>query len=364
MSTANDSTIRDVRLRRHRFPMAEPFRSASVVVEGVHMVIIEMVTKSGVIGLGSTFSFTAADAEMIHIALSVLAEAAKGQDVMATTALWTRLSQTLAFVGNGGPALAAMSALDIAAWDAKAKCLNLPMHRLLGAARADIPAYASAGSLVHDPAGLAKEMEGHASEGFRAFKIKLGASITNNIARLEALRSALGEDVEIYVDANQQWSAGATVQAARELERFRLGWLEEPLPATHIDRLAEVRKRIAMPIATGETNYGLAEFDQLIVAESADILMPNLQRVGGITGWRRVAEAAALRGIGIASHVSAHYNVPLLSGISNAVTLEYVPWWPNPFEQELQFVNGRAIPFDAPGFGLTLDEARLKHNPA
>lgn len=364
MVQAADTSIRNVKLRRHRFPMAEPFRSASIVVEGVHLVIVEIVTEGGVTGIGYTFSFFPGDADMIHAALSGLSELAKGEDVMATTALWMKLSQSLAFVGPGGPALAALSALDIAVWDAKAKHLGLPLHRLLGAARSDIPAYASAGSLIHDPNALAQEMEAHASEGFRAFKVKLDAVSGRNAARLDALRRSLGDGVAIYADANQQWSAGMAAQAARELECYRLGWLEEPLPATEIDRLAEVRRRIAIPVATGETNFGLAEFDRLIAAESADILMPNLQRVGGVTGWRRIAEAAALHGIGIASHVSTHFNVPLLCGITNAVTLEHVPWWPNPFEQEVQFENGRAVPFEAPGFGLTLDEARLRHNPA
>jgi L-alanine-DL-glutamate epimerase-like enolase superfamily enzyme len=119
-----------------------------------------------------------------------------------------------------------------------------------------------------------------------------------------------------------------------------------------------------MPVATGETNFGVSEFAGLIAADAADILMPNLQRVGGLTGWLRIAEAAALRGVGIASHVHAQFALSLMCGVQNAVTLEYVPWWPNPFEQEIRFENGQALAFEEPGFGLTLDEARLRLNPA
>lgn len=360
---ASETTIASINLRKARFPLEQPFRSAVVLVDAVYLVIVELRTASGAVGLGYGFAFSAPDARMIDAAAAELAALALEQDVVATTALWQRMMSALTFVGRGGPALAALSAIDVAAWDAKARLLGVPIHRLLGGARERIPAYASAGSLALGPKELAAEMEPHAAAGFRRFKVKLDASPRRNAERLAALRSALGEDAEIYVDGNQQWSAGEAAQQAVLLERFRPGWLEEPLVATDIERLAELRRRIAIPIATGETNFGLDSFDRLLAADAADILMPNIQRVGGVTGWRRVAEAAALRGIAIASHVNTSFALPLLCGAANASVLEYVPWWPNPFEQELFFEDGGACPSQEPGFGLTLDEARLRHNP-
>ena len=358
----SESTIAAIQVRRARFPLDEPFRSAVVLVDAVYLVIVNVRTAGGATGLGYGFAFSLPDARMIDAAVSELAELAQGQDVLASASLWQRMMTALTFVGRGGPALAALSAIDVAAWDAKARLLGVPVHRLIGGARESVTAYASAGSLALGPDQLAAEMEGHAAAGFRHFKVKLDASARRNADRLSALRSVLGQDVEIYVDGNQQWSAGAAAQQAQSLERFRPGWLEEPLPADDIGQLAELRRRIRMPIATGETNFGLASFDSLLAADAADVLMPNIQRVGGVTGWLRVAGAAALRRVPVASHVNTHFALPLLCAISNGGVLEYVPWWPNPFEGDLVFRNGEAFVSHEPGFGLTLDEARLRHN--
>lgn len=356
--------IRSLKIRRARFPLETPFRSAVILVDAVHLVIVELMTEDGVPGIAYGFGFSAADAGMIEAALSACAELTLDQSVLSTAALWTRLTQAMMFVGNGGPALAALSVLDMAAWDAKARLLGQPMHRLLGGARSAINAYASAGSIALDPGALADEMSGFSATGFKSFKLKIGRSQAQAVARVQAVRQAVGEDSEIYVDANQQMSAATAVQLSRALEPFRLGWIEEPLPSADIERLADARRQMAVPIATGETNFGLGDFAHLISARAADILMPNLQRIGGITAWLRIAEAASLQGISMASHVNAHFALPLLCGVANAVTLEYVPWWPNPFEQEIQLNGGDAIAFDQPGFGVSLDEARLRLNPA
>jgi L-alanine-DL-glutamate epimerase-like enolase superfamily enzyme len=357
-----DSTIEAIHVRRARFPLDDPFRSAVVLVDAVYLVIVEVRVAGGAAGIGYAFAFSPPDARMIDAAVSELAALATGQDVLGSAALWQRMTAALTFVGRGGPALAALSAIDVAVWDAKARLLGIPIHRLLGGARESVAAYASAGSLALEPSQLVAEMEPHAAAGFQHFKVKLDASARRNADRLAALRSGLGDEVEIYGDGNQQWSAGAAAQQAQQLERFRPGWLEEPMPADDIDGLAELRGRIRIPVATGETNFGLASFDGLLTARAADILMPNIQRVGGVTGWLRVAEAAALRGIPVASHVNTHFALPLLCGIANASVLEFVPWWPNPFEEELSFRNGEAVVSQEPGFGLTLDEARLRHN--
>lgn len=356
--------IRGLTVRRARFPLERPFRSAVVVVDAVHLTILELETGEGICGIAYGFGFADADAGMIAAALTALQDVVVGEDAMATEALWRRMGDALTFAGRGGPALAALSVIDMAAWDARAKALDLPLHRLLGAARQDVPVYASGGSLAGSPADLAAEMEAYAAAGQVEMKLKLGASLADNVARLAAVREAVGPRPVLYADGNQQWRAAEAFRMADALARFDLGWLEEPLAAEAIDELADLRSRLPMPVATGETNFGLDDFRRLIARRAADVLMPNLQRVGGVTGWMRIAHAAALNGIAMASHVDTQFMLPLICAAPTGKTLEHVPWWPNPFNEQLRIDRGRATPMEAPGFGVTLDETRIRHSPA
>jgi L-alanine-DL-glutamate epimerase-like enolase superfamily enzyme len=323
-------------------------------------VLAEIVTQGGARGISYAFAFSARDAAMIEACLTSVTDLAIDQDVIATEALWTKLWRSLAFVGRGGPALAALSLIDMAAWDAKARLASLSLHDLIGAAQPAIDAYGSSGSLALTPSELAAEMEGLVTSGYRAVKLKLDASPYVNVDRLREVRRVIGPDVTVFADGNQQWSEGEAVQAAICIECFHLGWLEEPVAADAVGALASVRRRISTPIATGETNFGPYDFQRMIASGAADILMPNLQRVGGITAWLRIAKAAELAGLRMASHVSHHFCLPLVAAIPNGMMLECVPWWPNPFEQDLSLVDGKVMPFEAPGFGLTWDEAKLR----
>jgi len=357
------TAIREVALHRARLPLPEPFTSAVVRVEAVHLVIARVTTEGGLTGLASAFAFSRRDAAMIAACLTQMTDLVLGQDAADPQALWQRLASALVFVGAGGPALAALSVLDMAAWDIRARAADLPLHFLLGAGRDRVPAYASGGSTAASVAELCDEVAGYAAQGFSQAKIKLRRAPAENAARLAALREAVGWDMTLYVDGNQQWMGPEAIEAARALLPFAPGWLEEPVGARDFAALREVHRAGLLPLATGETNFGETELTRLIEDRSADVLMPNLQRLGGITAWLRVADAAHRAGLRVASHVNPQYALPLLCAAPNATTLEYIPWWPNPFNEELQFRDGQAVAFDGPGFGVTLDDARLRHNP-
>lgn len=363
MTHRTELPIRRLSVRRARFPLDTPFRAAVVRVDAVHLAILELDTDGGPGGVAYGFGFSDADSAMIASAIAALRDVVIGQDAMKTEALWRRMQDALAFAGLGGPALAALSVIDIAAWDARAQSIGLPLDRMLGAAREDIPAYASGGSLAGTPGELAAEMEAYAAAGHVEMKLKLGASSQDNVERIAAVRDAVGPDAVIYADGNQQWAPAEAARMAAALERFDLGWLEEPLPADEIADLANLRSRLSVALATGETNFGLDAFRRLIHRRAADVLMPNLQRVGGITGWMRIAQAAALTGISMATHVNTHFMLPLICAAPTGRTFEHVPWWPNPFNEPLDLSGGRARPSPAPGLGVTLNEARLRHSP-
>jgi L-alanine-DL-glutamate epimerase-like enolase superfamily enzyme len=199
-------------------------------------------------------------------------------------------------------------------------------------------------------------MEGHASARYPAVKMKIGqARIADDVERVRAVRGAIGAEMKIILDANQQWTAKVAIAAARHFADLGIWWLEEPVPAADIEACATVTRGVPFAVATGETNFTPTEFAHLIDARAADILMPNLQRVGGITAWRKVAAAAELRGLSVASHVYPEIGVHLMVAAPNALTLEILPWWPRIFVETLEISGGLAIPPDAPGIGMTLD---------
>jgi len=272
------------------------------------------------------------------------------------------MNRSLALVGAGGPALAALSAIDIALWDLLGKLANLPLVAMLGGARDRINVYGSGGSLLLDREELLAEAKQFADQGYAAFKFKAGLGLPEDVQRLATLREAMGPEFKLIFDGNQQWSEKEALRAAHQFAPFDLWWLEEPVQAHDVEACARVRAMAPMDIATGETNFGMYECARLLNQHACDILMPNLQRVGGITGWLKLAAMAQLHGLKVASHVYAEIGVHLLCAVPNGLTLEILPWWPRLFVEPLKVTAGHAYPPTSPGLGVTVDgEVISKH---
>jgi L-alanine-DL-glutamate epimerase-like enolase superfamily enzyme len=344
------------------FPVDPPFRAAVGVFPTVEVVLTEVRTAGGVLGVGYAFAFRREDAVALAGLARDLGTRLLGCDALAVKANWLYMWRTVAFLGQAGAASAAIAAIDIALWDILGKRAGLPLYRLLGAARESIPTYGSGGSLAVDTAELVREMESFIAAGHRAVKLKLGRGRGADIERVGAVRHALGDAARIIVDGNQQWTGKEALAMADALAPLEPWWLEEPMLATNMEAYADVRAASRVPIATGETNFGARDFDRLLELRGADILMPNLQRVGGITPWCTIAAASALRDVPIASHVFTEINAHLLCAIPNALVLEMVPWWPRLFVERLTIEDGCVRPPQDAGLGLTLDPGVLaKH---
>ena len=355
---ASAARIEHVEQTRLTFPLATPFRAAIRLIASVDILLMRVHTQHAM-GVGYAFAFGARDLAPIAVATEGLAEVLIGKDPVQTERHWAAMHHALALVGAGGPTLAALSALDIALWDLTGQTAGLSLAVLLGSSRDSVPVYGSGGSLELDTAQLIEEAQRFAALGYPAFKFKAGHGVGQDCERLGALRQALGPRFKLIVDANQQWSVKQALQAARAFEPHGVWWLEEPVPAQDIEACARVRAAAPIDIATGETNFGVPDFARLLGHGAADILMPNLQRVGGITGWRKVAAFAELHGIPVASHVYPEIGVHLLCAAPNGLTLEVLPWWPKLFVEPLAIDGGQARPPPAPGIGLTLDDAVL-----
>lgn len=201
--------------------------------------------------------------------------------------------------------MSVISGIDVAARDAMARHLGVPICSLLGGAVTDnVPVYASGGYVTEDgEAGFERQMDLIANKGFRAAKIKIGLSPASDEWRVAVARKILGDDVDLFVDANGNYSVDAALESMRRIERYRIGWYEEPLAPQDFDGYSELRRRAPMPIATGEALYTAFDFKRLTDLRGADILQPDLSLCGGLGEGRRIADLARLNHVRLSPHV-------------------------------------------------------------
>ena len=290
---------------------------------------------------------------MIHS----LAPLVEGIDPAFTTRFWSDAWREINFVGHKGIPVMAISAIDGALWDLRGKAAGLPIHRLIGAARDRVPAYASGGlwlSLAIDE--LQREAQGFVEQGFRAVKMRLGKPTpAEDAARVRAVREAIGPGVALMADANQQLTVTQAIRLGRMLEEHDLAWFEEPLPAYDLEGVARVAAALDTPIASGETEYTRYGFRQMLELKSADILMPDLQRVGGVTEFLRVSHMADAFDVPVSSHLFPEMSIQLLAALGNATWLEHMPWFAPLYDGGLEVVDGHVAVPQAPGWGLAFD---------
>src|SRR4051812_10868447 len=215
-----------------------------------------------------------------------------GQDPLCHEKLWDDMFWQVRGFGRKGVAFIGLSAIDIALWDLKAKAFGVPLYRLLGPYTDTVPIYGSGGWTSFDLDGLVKEQTGYVARGIPRVKMKVakdfGKSEAEDIKRLAAVRKAVGDDVEIFVDANNGYYAKQAIAMSRRFEEFNVRWFEEPVLADDIQGLAEISRATTIPVATGEHEYTKYGFKDLISQGGADIVQPDVGRVGGVTEWMKL----------------------------------------------------------------------------
>jgi L-alanine-DL-glutamate epimerase-like enolase superfamily enzyme len=239
---------------------------------------------------------------------------------------------------------------------------GLPIHRLIGAARDRVPTYASAGMWLSSSIDeLQAEAQGFLDQGFRAMKMRLGkATAAEDVARVRAVRDAVGPGVALMADANQQMTVNQAIRLGRMLEEFDLTWFEEPLPAYDLEGVARVAAALDTPIASGETEYTRYGFRQMLEQKSADVLMPDLQRVGGVTEFLRVAHMADAFDVPVSSHLFPEMSIQVLAALGNATWLEHMAWFAPLYDGGLAVEDGFVPVPQGPGWGLALDPRALE----
>jgi mandelate racemase len=268
--------------------------------------------------------------------------------------LWQALSQRFALIGVQGIVRMAMSALDIAAWDALAVAAGVPLATLLGGAPRRVPAYNSCGlGLMPTPEAVADEAEKLLAGGFKAVKLRLGyATLQEDIARVRAVRRRVGEHVALMVDYNQALSVADALARGRALDEEGIFWLEEPIRHDDYAGAASLVRDLETPIQIGENFSLVYAMEAALAAHAADYVMPDLERIGGVTGWQRAAELAAEHRIAMSSHLFPEISAHLLAATPTCHFLEYVDWADIIVEEPLRIVDGHALVPERPGNGL------------
>lgn len=331
-------------------------------LEGQGCVIVRVHTDEGLVGVGESMGRPGPRGHAAFVE-DVLAPMLTEEDPLRVEAHWAAMSEELRF------APMALSGVDMALWDLRGRAYEEPVHRLLGGPlRTKVDCYASPVPYLPTPEGSAQRALKFVSEGFTAVKAKIGRSVETDLEHVAAIRDAVGLRVKVLVDANGAYSVPEAVRLARGLEREGVFWLEEPVQPEHPAQLAEVRRKVNLPIASGEWLGSVHQFRDLLDAGGADVLMPNVTRCGGITGFRRVAELAEIKNVAIAPHgvgsgVGVVAALHASSVAPNFLTYEYNQLF-NPLRhailsEPLVFRDGKLEVPVAPGLGVTLKEEIL-----
>ena len=349
--------ITGVRCVQVEIPLERPLRTAIHDVGSVGCVLATIDTDEGVSGEAYSFTMNAARLDVIQGMIESLAYHLIGRDPHDVEALWDAMWRDINFFGHKGITLFAISTIDTACWDIVGKAAGRPLHKLFGAARDAVDVYASGGlwlSLTVDE--LVAEARGFLEAGFRAMKIRVGKPhMDEDVERVAAVREAIGPDTVLMADANQGFTASHAIRLGRRLEQFGLYWFEEPVPAWDLEGHAAVAAALDTPVASGETEYTRYGMRDMIAARAADILMPDLQRIGGLTEFRRAAALAAAHDVPVSPHIFSEQSLSIAGSAPNCVYLEHMPWFEPLYRERMQLVEGRIAMPEGNGIGFTFD---------
>jgi mandelate racemase len=346
-------TIRSVRTAAVEAPMTFPLGTSAAVVRTAPLLLVDLETEEGVTGRTYLFcyrpSVARAIADVLRDAVGLVAgEPAAPLDVGA------KLGRRFALAGVTGVVRMALSALDTALWDALAVAAGLPLATLLGASPRPVPAYDSSGlGLQLSPDAAADEAEKLLARGFRSVKLRLGhATLDEDLAVARAVRARVGDATGLPVDYNQALSVEEAIRRGRALEPLGIAWLEEPIRHDDWAGNAAVARALAVPVQLGENFDGPEAMVEALRAGACDEVMPDVARIGGVTGWIQAAGIAAAHGVAMSSHLHPEVSAHLLAATPTCRSLEYVDWADAVLEEPLRIAGGRAVVPDRPGIGL------------
>lgn len=355
-------TIKSARVTAYSAPYDQPITNGLYTYTHTQIVVCELETASGITGVGWTHG-----GSIVFEALKEIAQVVVGQP-LSTERLWKLLYRPKLY-GRRGLELRAISAVDIAVWDAIGKETGRSVHQLLGGCRDSVPAYVAGGYYVDGKgmSALQAEVSGKVQTGAKAIKMKIGAvPIAEDIARVDAVIEAVGKDISVLVDANNAYTRLDALKMARLLEERNIFWFEEPLSPEDNAGAAELVRRTDVPIALGENEYTITGFRDLVDAKAADVLNADAQILGGITEWQKCAHYADANHTPVAPHGDQEIHVHLVAAVPNGLMVEFYDNSLNRlkdsmFHQQLKLnADGSISAPTGPGLGFDINHKALE----
>jgi L-alanine-DL-glutamate epimerase-like enolase superfamily enzyme len=344
-------------------PLQKPASDAKVLtgkqkpLSEVAFLFAEIMSEEGHEGVGYSYALRAG-APALYAHARELAPELIGENPNDIQRIWNKLAWLGQSVGRSGVTTQAVAAFDVALWDLKAKRARLPLARLLGAHRDSVPCYNTSGGYLSTPIDeLITNAEASLAAGIGGIKIKVGQPDRRlDLSRVAAVRSALGEDVPLMVDANQQWNRTTAIRMGLALEEYGLTWIEEPLDAYDADGHAELARQLATPIATGEMLTSTSDHYELIRRAAVDFIQPDAPRVGGITPFLRIMALGEQAKMAMAPHFAMEIHIHLSAAYELDAWVEHFDWLEPLFDERLEIRGGHMHVPSRPGLGFSISE--------
>ena len=325
------------------------------------LILIDLHTNEGVVGRSYLGPYLKNAARTVAPVIADLATAMAGKPLAPLDAFQSN-RRALNLIGYEGVTMIAVSGLDMAIWDALAKAAGLPLARLLGGSLGPVPAYNSNGLWLTDPATLAQEAAELAAEGgFTGLKLRLGRDkLADDLDAIRAVREGAGADVKLMVDFNQGLSFGDALRRCHELDDQGLYWFEEPIIYNNLAGYAQLARELKTPLQIGENFWGPRELWNAVRQQACDFVMPDLMRIGGVSGWLRAAPVAAAAGIPVSTHLYPEVSAHLMRVTETAHWLEWQDWADPILKEPFPVRDGMIEIPDRPGAGIDWDQAAVR----
>ncbi|MCS6921009.1 MAG: mandelate racemase/muconate lactonizing enzyme family protein, partial [Elioraea sp.] len=338
---------------------------AAARLDHIWMLIVYLDTDAGHRGLGFAYALEGGGRALKALADDDLTPLLVGEDPLDHERLAAKAYWRLQGIGRRGLVPQAYSAVDLALWDIKGKAAGLPLYKLLGGARDAAPVYGSdTGWLWMDADAVIEASRPYLDQGMMGIKVKVGSGDPEEDGeRLTRIREALGEDIWLGVDANQRYDYETALAMGEFLaDEIGAAWFEEPLCCEDLEGHVRLAGRLEVPLALGETLFGLEEFRAYLERDAVAVLQPDVTRVGGLTAFLRIAALAERHHCPVAPHLLPEVAVHLACGLPNVRMVEYMPWLYPAFVEPPAVVGGKLVPPRRPGLGLEISpEAVAKY---
>ncbi len=316
--------------------------------------LVRITCADGAQGVGYTYTIGTGGSSVVALLRDHLAPQLIGRDDAEIEAIWKSLFFHTHATAVGAITSLALAAIDTALWDLRCRRSGKPLWKEAGGAQRKVPVYTTEGGwLHHSPEQLVDEAQAAKAQGFRGAKFKVGRpTIAEDVARLSAVRVAVGDAFEVMIDANQAFTVAEARRRAHAFSPLMLAWFEEPLPAEDLGGHVELARAATMPIAVGESLYHPSHFREYLERGACSIVQVDCARIGGITPWLKVAHLAETFNVAVCPHFLMELHVSLTAAVPNGAWVEYIPQLDSITTSRMAMEDGHALPPATPGLGI------------